>query len=303
MSRKKLKLQNNPLLSGPSLAGRNKFGSPYREILLSEIDVDPNQPRRVFETEGLSELAASIKEYGVLCPLLVRALDGGSFRLIAGERRFRAAKLAGLKSVPVIVDSADDDEAILPKQLVENLQRKDLTPLERAQAFGELSESLGLSVRDLAKKLGVSKSLVQRSLDVLSLPDDLKKALLDGYPESKVLLLATVKDKDKRKQLLKGIDSMSRSELEVEVGGKKKAKVGKLSHRGTISTGETYRLSPADERLQQEFQRALGTKVVLQRKPGDIHGKIVIEFYSEDDLSELFRRLVFMGDDNQAPLN
>lgn len=299
MVRKNLKFGINPLLSGPSLEARAKTGSPYRVIPLSEVDVDPDQPRRAFDAEALSELAASIKEYGVLNPILVRITAGGTYRVIAGERRLRACRLLGLDTIPAIVDVEDNEEkSTLAKQLVENIQRQDLTPFERATAVGQLRDRYSWSIREIAKKLGTSKSLVQRSLELLELPDDLQAALLNGASETKVLLLARVADREMRKELIDNIDQYSRNALEVKV----RELIGEgenqdLSHGGTVAKtrigAAPRKLSTEDKRLVEEIQRALGTKIQLIRNPSKRgQGKLVLEFYSPADLEEMHKRLV-----------
>jgi len=284
----------NPLLSGPSLASRARYGSPYREIPLGDIDVDPDQPRRVFDTESLAELAASIKEYGVLCPILVRLMEGGTYRLVSGERRLRASKLAGLEFIPAVVDGTSDDATTtLAKQLVENIQRADLSSMEKAIAVGQLRDSYQWSVREIARRLGVSKSFVQRCFDVLTLPDDLQAALIAGAAESKVLLLGQVENRDLRKELLSKLESLTRDELEIRIQGGVAAGESELSHRGTVGKkGRVRKSSSDDQRIVAELQRALGAKVLLmrsERKKGQ--GKLLIEFYSDDDFRELYRRL------------
>lgn len=291
MARKKLNLSINPLFRGPSLIERNQSGSPYREVAIGDIDVDPDQPRRSFNEEALKELATSISEFGIINPILVKLTEGGTYRIIAGERRFRASKIAGLETVPVVVDSGDSEvgDALLAKQLVENLQREDLSSMERATAIGLLRDAYSLSVRDIGSKLGISKSLVQRSLDILKLPADLQKALEEGFPESKVLLLSQISSPKQREKLLKKLGQISRMELEGEIGeitGKTK-KSKKLSHRGTVG-----KLSVEDKRIAEEIQQKLGIKVNLSRNPTKAEqGKISLEFYSDDDLNEIYRRL------------
>lgn len=281
---KKITLSNNPLFSGPSLGERERSVLPYREIPLTSIDRDINQPRVNFDEEKLAELASSIKRYGVLSPILVRpGKVPGKFSLIAGERRVRAAKLAGKMSIPAIVSKEDEssDERTLSVQLVENLQRSDLTPLERAHAIGALKEANGLSVREVADRIGVSKSMVQRSLDILELPDDLINALREGASESKILLLASVEDVKLRAEYLKDMNSLSRDKLQEVVRNKKKL------------GGKRKQVSPEDARIADEIQRALGLKVTVTR-PGSSaqNGKVTIEFYSDEDLQEVFRKLV-----------
>ena len=288
MSKKKLVLANNPLFSGPALSDREKVGIPYRVLPLVSIDRDPNQPRREFDEGKLSELANSIKTYGVLSPVLVKPSElPGRFTLISGERRYRASQIAGLDSIPVIVDQRDGNakDTTLAMQLVENLQRADLSPLERAHAIGALRDSHSLSVRDIADKLGVSKSMVQRSLEILEFPDDLLNALRAGAPESKIALLAEIDDPEIRASYLKDIDALTRSQLARNI---KKDTEGN-DHGDSV-------LSAEDRRIAEEIQLALGLKVRMSRSaPNAESGKIVIEFYSSQDRQEIFRKLVSEG--------
>lgn len=293
MARKQVKFEINPLLGGPSLANRSRSGSPYRELPLSEIDVDPDQPRRMFSPDALEQLSASIKEHGLLSPVLVRVTAGGTYRIIAGERRFRASKMAGLETIPAIIDSSEDSENVLAKQLVENIQREELSPIERSYAIGQLKEQSGWSIREVAAALGVSKGLVQRSLEILSLPEDLQEALAAGASESKVLLLGQVEDLAARTRLVSKLDDLSRAQVEAEVRALNEAVgVKKKPYRGGTDTSSRSKLSVEDRRIAEEIQRTLGTRVQLTRK--DLksgHGKLTIEFYSSSDLYELYRRL------------
>jgi ParB family transcriptional regulator, chromosome partitioning protein len=302
MNKRKLLLANNPLLSGPNLEERARpiFGapkaapqdpvSPYKEILIADIIKDPSQPRKEFDKEKLNELALSISEYGVMSPLLVREDEDGKYILIAGERRLRASTLAGLAIVPVVVEGVDRNEAdILAMQLVENLQREGLTSVERAQAIIALRDAFGVSVREIAKKLGVSKSMVQRSVDILSLPADLIAALEKGASESKVLILSRVDDPEIRASLLEDLDFLSRGDLEREIGKKAKRNVQVKDQNRTRLKPEE---SSEDIRVAEEIQRALGLKVVVQRFKGDESGRLLIDFYNHEDLQEVFKRLV-----------
>lgn len=294
MAKKNLKFETNPLLSGPSMEARAKSGSPYRLLPLPEIDADPDQPRRAFATEPLAELAASIKEYGVLSPILVRITAGGTYRVIAGERRLRACKLLGLETIPAIIDADDSaDQSTLAKQLVENLQRQDLAPLERAQAMAHLRDKHTWSVREIARRLGSSKSLVQRSLDLLLLPDDLQAAILQGLPETKISLLAEVKDKALRRQLIAEIDEYSRDGLRARIDALLGKSDEKVSHGGTVDKKRKGKgLSVDDKRIVEDLQQGLRTRVQLLRGKKGGQGKLVIEFYSAEDLTELYSRLM-----------
>ncbi|NDC36499.1 MAG: ParB/RepB/Spo0J family partition protein [Proteobacteria bacterium] len=285
MSKKRLTLADNPLFSGPGIKDRERIGIPYRELQIDLIDTDPNQPRKVFDEHGLNELASSISTYGVLTPILVRpGTAPGRFDLIAGERRLRASKLAGRPTIPAIVDQggAQSEERTLAIQLVENIQRTDLSPLERAYAIGALRDAFSLSVRDIADRLGVSKSMVHRSLELLELPDDLLNALKEGASESKVLLLAKIEDPEIRAGYLKDLEVLSRAKLE-----------DKISQDGAKESTPKAELSSEDTRIVDEMQRSLGMKVrMLKVAPEQERGRLVIEFYSNQDLQELFRKLV-----------
>lgn len=286
MSRRKLVLANNPLLSGPAFGDRDRIGIPYRVLPLASIDRDETQPRSTFDEEKLKELSDSIKLYGVLSPILVRPSPAvGRYTLISGERRMRAAKIAGLDSIPAIVDQRESssEDTKLAIQLVENLQRADLSALERAQAIGVLRDRFSLSVRDIADKLGISKSMVQRSLEVLELPADLLNALKEGASESKVLLLAKIEDPAIRASYLKDLEALTRSQL-----------AKRLDSKGDEAPSKTVAAEDVeDRRVIDEIQRSLGVKVRMIRSVSSPEsGRLSIDFYSSEDLREIFRRLV-----------
>ncbi len=288
MSKRSFSFANNPLMAGPALDERSRGGVPYREIPLSAIEADPNQPRRSFDPEKLQELSDSIKLYGIISPILVRAGKlPGRYTIVSGERRYRAATLAGLGSIPAIVSQNEQEEGrTLAVQLVENLQRDDLSPLERAQAIGALRDAHNLSIRDIAEKLSISKSAVQRSLEILQLPDDLLNALREGAAESKVLLLAKIDDESLRATYLKDLDVLTRSELEKNLQGKKPVVEANDDNLQRPVSAE-------DLRIADEIQRALGMKVRLSRSnPQAENGKLTIEFYGDGDLQIVFRKLV-----------
>lgn len=290
MSKRSFSFANNPLMAGPALEERSRGGIPYREIPISAIEADPNQPRRSFDEEKLQELSESIRLYGVLSPILVRAgALPGRFTIISGERRYRASQLAGLAAIPAIVSQGEgEDSRTLAIQLVENLQRDDLSPLERAQAIGALRDGHSLSIRDIAEKLSISKSAVQRSLEILSLPDDLLNALREGASESKVLLVAKIEDQAVRAAYLKDIDVLTRAQIGQSVEAKRVAPSQDIVEPKVISA--------EDQRIAEEIQRALGMKVRMVRiTPNADGGRLTIDFYGEGDLQILFRKLVSEG--------
>jgi len=153
--------------------------SPLQQVPVSAIHPNPQQPRRTFEGQALGELAASIALHGVLVPLLVRPLAGGRYELIAGERRWRAAQMAGLATVPAIVRSADDRQS-LEVAILENLQRQDLDPLEEAMGFRHLIDHYGLTQEQVAERLGRSRPAVANALRLLSLPDEIQEQVRAG---------------------------------------------------------------------------------------------------------------------------
>lgn len=284
MVKRKLVLANNPLFAGPAYGERDRQGSPYREIDVELIDRDPNQPRRTFDEDRLKELAHSIATYGILNPLFVRPSQvPGRYMLIAGERRLRAAQIVGLAKVPVLVEQEGEvsQERTLAMQLVENLQRADLNPLERAHAIGALKERYTLSVRDIGEKLGISKSMVQRSLEILELPPDLLNALKEGASESKILILAKIEDPEIRASYLRDLDTLTRGQLEKDLAKKKK------------ELPSTLVAGAEDGRLAEEMQRALGMRVRITRSnTNPDQGRVWVEFYSDQDLQALFQKLV-----------
>ena len=290
MSKRSFSFANNPLMAGPALEERARGGIPYREIPVSAIEADPNQPRRSFDEEKLQELAESIKLYGVLSPILVRSgVLPGRYTIISGERRYRASQVAGLAAIPAIVSQGDgEDSRTLAIQLVENLQRDDLSSLERAQAIGALRDAHNLSIRDIAERLSISKSAVQRSLEILQLPDDLLNALREGASESKVLLVAKIDDPAVRASYLKDIDILTRAQLGQSVEAK----------RGAVSSEpvESKVMNAEDQRIAEEIQRALGMKVRLVRSnPTSAGGRLASDVYGEGDRQILFRKLVSEG--------
>ena len=150
------------------------------EIPVDLVDPNPSQPRRRFAAEELEELAASIRQHGVLQPLLVSELEPGRYVLVAGERRWRAARLAGLKAVPAVIRERLDRDSLLELALVENLQRRDLTPLEEARAYEQLRSGLGLSQAEIAGRVGIDRSTVANALRLLKLPREVQELVEAG---------------------------------------------------------------------------------------------------------------------------
>jgi len=258
-------------------------GSAATEIPIDRIRPNPRQPRQVMDQGQLDELAASIREHGVLQPILVtETLDG--YQLVAGERRFRASRLAGLERIPAVVRQlADRDQ--LELALVENLQRADLGPMEEAHAFQALVDEFELTHDTIAQRLGRSKSAITNTLRLLDLDPEVQSAIADGrltagharaiggLPVSQQAHVA-------RTVIDQGFSVRQAEEL-----------VRRLREPRAARPAATQRLPDPDlERVEEDLRRRLGTKVTLARSR--IGGRIIIEFYSDEELGQLYDRLI-----------
>ncbi|MGC5326493.1 ParB/RepB/Spo0J family partition protein [Brevibacillus sp. SYSU BS000544] len=257
-------------------------GEQVTEVHLGEVRPNPYQPRKEFDPEALEELADSIKEHGIIQPLIVRKSIKG-FELVAGERRLRAAEKAGLSKVPVIV-KAYSDQQLMEIALIENLQRENLNPLEEAEAYHKLIEHCSLTQEKLAQKVGKSRPHVANMLRLLQLPEEIRKmvsasALSMGHARA----LLSVENEKAQWQLANDVvdNDLSVRQLEgliKQLNVSRETKVKKLPNKETV-------LLQVEERLRSRF----GTAV--QIKKGSKKGKIEIEFYSNDDLQRLIELL------------
>lgn len=247
-------------------------------IPVGDIIANPFQPRREFHADELGELVSSIKEYGVLQPLVVTERENGMFELIAGERRLRASKQAGLRDVPAILRTADQQEK-LELALIENIQRSDLTPIEEAHSYAQLMDEFGLTQERVAARVGKSRPVVANTLRLLKLPDDMQRALSDGeISMSMARVLVGMTDMKEQhamfERMLKGEYTVR--EAETVARSKKNGKRKSVKDVNLLA-------------MEEELRGKLGTKVVIDRKNG--HGKIMLEFWSDEELDELHRKL------------
>jgi ParB family chromosome partitioning protein len=260
-------------------------GQEIIEVELHRIQAGASQPRRNFREEPLKELAASIKEKGVLQPVLLKREGDGSFRLIAGERRYRASRLAGLKKIPAILKDAGPEDS-LEIALIENIQREDLGPMETARAFQTLVKQFGLTQEQLADRVGKDRATVANYLRLLGLPNEVRKLVDEG-----ALSMGHAR-------AILGIQSRSRQ----LVAAKKVVKEG-LSVRETEGLARRIaaeaegkpakkkaRKSPEVRALEEKLIRHLGTKV--QVKARGKRGSIEIEYYSLEELDRLLEVLL-----------
>lgn len=252
------------------------------QIAIEKIFPNPNQPRQVFDKEPLEELASSIREKGIIQPLLVRKSDEGTFEIIAGERRWRAAQLAGLHEVPVIIKDGEEQE-ILELALIENIQRENLNPIEEAEAYDFLVKKYNLTQQELAKKVGKDRATVANMMRLLQLQPSVRQMVSRkelSMGQAKVLL--SLSDFSSQQRLAEKAKSEALSVRALE------KLVAKLKADGEASPEKA---TIADERtraamsLQNELQRLLGSKVNLDYNSGK--GKIVINFYSDQELNQI----------------
>jgi ParB family chromosome partitioning protein len=252
-----------------------------REITIGQIEPNPDQPRQRFEQGALEELAASIRQHGVVQPLVVSRLTDDRYRLIIGERRWRAAKLAGLTQVPVVIKETTEG-ARLELALVENVQRADLNPVEEAEAYGRLMQEFGLTQQQVADRVGRSRAAVANTVRLLSLPETLKRAVIDGrITEGHARAILGLRERQQQMAVLE------RVEREVLTVRQTEELVRRLNE--PVPERPEQRRDPAVADVEDELRRSLGTKVTV--RPGKRGGRIVIEYYSDDEFQGLYDRL------------
>ena len=263
------------------IAGAASEGA--QQIPISQILPNPSQPRGEMDDEKLNELAASIREHGVLQPLiLTKEPDQEFYVLIAGERRLRASKLAGLESVPAIIRQANDQER-LELALIENIQRENLTPLESAEAYQLLNDQFGLSHDQIAERVGKSRVAVTNTIRLLKLPDAVRKALKDGEISEGHgrALLSLASDKAQlavlQTILAHGLNVRQTEELVRKYGGEKPAAPAPKAEKDA-----------GVKEIENRLRLLLGTKVTLNH--GKQGGTVVIHYYSDEELESLLRR-------------
>lgn len=252
------------------------------KVKISEIRPNPYQPRKEFDQTGLQELADSIKENGVFQPILVRkSLQG--YELVAGERRLRASKLAGLKEIPVIVKDFGDKE-MMEISLLENIQRKDLTPIEEASAYEQLIKKLNYTQEQLAKRIGKSRANVTNLLRLLTLPNEVQKLVNDGklsYGQARTLL--ALDSEDKIINLANRCVKEGLSVRELEDLTRKPAPKGK-------DKKQKKKANPYIEDVKNRMQRKLATKVEISDKA------ITIRYNNTNDLNRILEKLGMLDD-------
>jgi len=275
-------------LLGEYLTADAGSGGEARRIPIADIAPNPFQPRREFREEELAELAESIKQNGLLQPIVVRPARGGArgpaWELVAGERRWRASMRLGMREIPAVVREVDD-RTLLVLALVENLQRAALSPLEEAEGYRQLMDEFGLSQQEVAEAVGRDRSTVANSLRLLQLPAVVRRLVEEGKlsaGHARALLGA-----GSERQMIELAERAVREgwsvrKVEAQVQRARAVRTPKMQER---------RRDPTERRLEEELQRALGTAVRIHRRRGN-RGYIEIPFYGAEDFERIYELLV-----------
>jgi len=261
------------------------------QLQVSKLIPNPGQPRKNFDETELQELADSIKTYGIIQPIIAADTGDGAYIIIAGERRTRAAKLAGLDTVPVIIRDYTDQKR-LEISLIENIQRSDLNPIEEAAAFKNLMDFSSLSQDELAARVGKNRSTVANALRLLKLPIEIQKSIEEGKVSSgHARALLSVADVKSRDNLYREIltNEVSVREVEKRAAAINTDKQDKPKTTKGADSGKASKRPPEVDAMEEKFIGRLGTKVVIE---GDANkGRIHIDYYSMEDLERLYEIL------------
>jgi len=261
------------------VSDESKFGNNVQEIDIIKIVPNSHQPRLSFNEEKLKELADSIKEHGVIQPIIVTK-NNGSFEIVAGERRFQAAKMAGLKTVPVIVRNANEKQK-LELAITENVQRHDLDAIEEAKAYKKLIDEFEMSQEEVAAKIGKSRSAIANKIRLLNLPVEIQKALIFGeITEGHCKLLLAIENQEKQRALY---EMIKKNNLTVRQTENKTKEISVKSHKRTIN------VDPETKQIEDELSGKLGTKVKLAKSGNG--GKIIVEYYSREELNNIISHI------------
>ena len=260
-------------------------------VKLKIMDIEPNrdQPRKIFDEDALAELADSIAKHGVIQPLLVRPMPDGSYQLVAGERRWRASRMAGLTEVPVVIKELSDDEA-MALALIENLQREDLNAIEEAQGIKALMDTLSLTQDEAAERVGKSRPAVANALRLLKLPDSVIALVSDGkLSPGHARALLGFKDEQ---------DIIETADLIIEKGltVRDVEKIVKKRNKEPKAEKPAARRASYYDEVELALTDFLGRKVKAGTKPGKESGVLEIDFFDKDDLTRLADALKSLGD-------
>lgn len=249
------------------------------EVDINLIDSNPHQPRLSFDKEKLEALAQSIKHHGIIQPLVV-SKNGGRYELIAGERRYLAAKIAGLSKVPVIIREAEEKEK-LELALAENIQRHDLNVIEEARAYKKLSDDFEMNQEEIADRVGKSRSAVANKMRLLNLPVEIQRAVIENkITEGHAKAILAIENPEKQRALF---ELIMKQNLTVRQAEDKTREIEVRSHKRIVN------ISPEIKDLESKLMGVLGTKVKVTKSGGG--GRIVIEYYSEEELNDIINKI------------
>lgn len=256
----------------------------FLEVPVEKIALNPQQPRHDFAEKEMEELADSIKQHGMIQPLVVTKIAPEQYELIAGERRLKAAKLAGLGMVPVIVREEAGEREKLELALVENIQRYDLNVVEEARAYKKLIEEFDLTQEDIAKRVGKSRSAVANKVRLLNLPIEIQRALIEGkITEGHARSILAIENPEKQRALF---ELILKENLTVRQTEDKVREVTVSTHKRRIGAASQ---NPEYKAKEEQLASALGTKVQIKKSGSG--GKIVIDFYSPEELENITAKL------------
>ena len=269
--------------TNPTVAKKQTADSKTGAIIVKISNVEPNmdQPRKQFDEDALMELSESIKQYGVLHPLLVSDKKD-YYEIIAGERRWRAAKLAGLTEIPVIVKEFSEQE-LVEISLIENIQREDLNPVEEAMAYKRLIDEFHLKQDEIAERVGKSRTAVTNAMRLLKLSEKVQQMLIDEMiTAGHARAILSIADKEKQESIAMKVFDEKLSVRETEALVKRMLEPPKTAKKSKFSSAE----DAIYESLEEKMKSIMGTRVQIHRKKND-KGKIEIEYYSKDELERI----------------
>jgi ParB family chromosome partitioning protein len=251
-------------------------------ISINKIKSDEEQPRKLFDSEKIAELAESIKTHGIIQPLILRKYMEDQYIIVAGERRWRAAKMAGLKEIPAVIMELSDRD-ILEISLIENIQRQDLNPIEEALAYRKLLNDFKITQEELSKRIGKSRAAIANTMRLTSLDERVQQYIIESIlTEGHGRVLLTISDKQKQYELAQQVidEKLSVRELERLI-----KKVNNDEEEKDNSNENINELNPYYKEIKNQLQNYFGTKVSISNKKNK--GKIEIEYYSEEDLQRI----------------
>lgn len=273
---------------GALIASEESDDNGVKEVRINEIEPNIEQPRKTFNDEKLTQLAESIKQHGVVQPLIVHR-EGNTYKIVAGERRWRAARLAGLQTVPVIVREMSSKQ-VMEVALIENIQREDLNPIEEAEAYEKLIAEYGMTQEEVSNTVSKSRPAITNSIRLLSLQDKIKTKIISGEISSgHARALLSIESKEVQ---LKALEEIIKKELSVR---ETELLVKQLS---TQKKPKKTKKDDAEYRaIEERFREVFGTRVRIMNN--NKNGKILIEYYSPDELDRIINIVESLSKNNQ----